>query len=176
MSKDGTKDIWDGDLLDYKTRSESYTRLIQSIDEGYVLSIESGFGQGKTFFVKNWAAELIQSGETVLKIDAWRSESSGDPIVTFVGKLLEALPDTGKTSGKNLKRAVSVGRNLLVASAKIGVNVVARNAAEEIVDALKSDYDDEDSWGVTALSDATRQAGNPSPAIKTNVSSLSSTN
>jgi hypothetical protein len=43
-------EIWANDRLGYRTAGESFTRLITTIDQSRVLSIEAGFGRGKTFF------------------------------------------------------------------------------------------------------------------------------
>lgn len=41
---------WKDDLLGYAALGKTYTNLIQSIDDSKVISIEAGFGRGKTFF------------------------------------------------------------------------------------------------------------------------------
>lgn len=90
-------EIWANDRLGYRTAGESFTRLITTTDQSKVLSIEAGFGRGKTFFRRNWAQQLVAAGETVVEIDAQLTDHTGDPVVTFVGALADALPH-GETS------------------------------------------------------------------------------
>ena len=77
--------IWGEDLLNVKARGETFTKLIKSIDDSKVISIEAGFGRGKTFFREAWAKHLRAQGEVVIEIDAQKSDHSGDPVVTFIG-------------------------------------------------------------------------------------------
>lgn len=131
-------DIWGEDRLTVKARGETFTKLIQSIDDSKVISIEAGFGRGKTFFRKAWALHLKAAGEVVIEIDAQLSDHSGDPVVTFIGALVEALgPDTESTASKlkksGLKWAAVGGRAVAVAvigRAVEGVIVAAGEAAE----------------------------------------------
>ncbi len=82
-----SEDIWGKDLLNVKARGETFTSLIKSIDDSKVISIEAGFGRGKTFFRQAWAKHLKAAGEVVIEIDAQKSDHSGDPVVTFIGAL-----------------------------------------------------------------------------------------
>jgi tRNA A37 threonylcarbamoyladenosine biosynthesis protein TsaE len=60
---------WEGDLLEYESIGHAFTNLIKSIDTAKVISIEAGFGRGKTFFRKAWSEQLRQAGETVGHLD-----------------------------------------------------------------------------------------------------------
>ncbi|WP_216825772.1 hypothetical protein [Ruegeria sp. EL01] len=86
-----TQSIWDHDLLDYEHIGNTFTNLIKSMEITKVISIEAGFGRGKTFFRKAWSEQLRQSGETVIEVDVQQSDHSGDPIVTLLGALVEAV-------------------------------------------------------------------------------------
>lgn len=50
VSKVDSTDIWDADLLGLKSRGDDYTNLVTSIDDHRTISIEAGYGRGKTFF------------------------------------------------------------------------------------------------------------------------------
>jgi hypothetical protein len=81
-------DIWDGDLLGFKSRGDAFT-----IDDHRTISIEAGYGRGKTFFRERWAKQRKAAGECVVEIDARLSDHSGDPVVTFLGALLAMVPE-----------------------------------------------------------------------------------
>ena len=81
---------WADDLLGYEKLGETFTRLIQTVDDSKVISIEAGFGHGKTFFREAWAKHLRQAGEVVIEVDAQRSDHSaigGDFPRGFAGEL-----------------------------------------------------------------------------------------
>lgn len=83
---------WQADRLGFARMGQSFTHLVQSITDSKVITIEAGFGHGKTFFRTEWAQELRAAGEEVIEIDAQQSDHSGEPVVTFLGALLAALP------------------------------------------------------------------------------------
>jgi len=98
-------DIWGDDLLNVKARGETFTKLIKSIDDSKVISIEAGFGRGKTFFRQAWAEHLRAEGEVVIEIDAQLSDHAGDPVVTFIAALVEALGPKEESTGAKLKKS-----------------------------------------------------------------------
>ncbi|WP_106745722.1 KAP family P-loop NTPase fold protein [Yoonia maritima] len=140
MVNDSSADPWENpkDMLGYKAIGETYTRLIQSIneDEGRpeskVISIEARFGHGKTFFRKAWAQHLRSVEEVVVEIDAQQSDHSGDPVVTFLGALLGLVPDADPERRKQVLSAV---KKIGSVGAKIAVNALVRNAADQIAEA-----------------------------------------
>ncbi|MBL9049790.1 MAG: NTPase [Tabrizicola sp.] len=123
---------WDGDLLDFAAYGSTFTNLIQSIDDTKVISIEAGFGHGKTFFRKAWAAHLRQAGEVVVEIDAQQSDHSGEPIVTFLGALLAAAPVKERSKVASL---AAKGGKLAGVASKAALRIVLRNGAEEVIEA-----------------------------------------
>lgn len=125
-------DIWEHDRLGFAEIGQSFTNIIQTIDDSKVISIEAPFGYGKTFFCKEWAKQLKAAGELVIEIDALQSDHSGDPLITFMGALLAAQPRSGKPLAKILKdKALKVAGLLGRAS----MRVVLRESAEEFLQA-----------------------------------------
>lgn len=129
---------WDDDRLGFKSLGETFTNLVQSVtlseQSSKVISIEAGFGHGKSFFRERWARHLRNEGEVVIEIDAQQSDHSGDPVVTFLGALMEKLP--AQEQSKWLK-AWATGKKLAWGGVKIGASVVARKAGEEGVEAVE---------------------------------------
>jgi hypothetical protein len=126
--------FYNHDLLGYTDAGQSFTRLIKTIDAGKVISIEAGFGRGKTFFRQGWAEQLRAAGEQVIEIDAQRSDHSGDPVVTFIGALMAALPEEKRSIWM---KSFATGKSLLWGGAKIAASTVARKAGEESMVALE---------------------------------------
>ena len=141
MLNDPPHDPWENpkDLLGYKAIGETYTRLIQSINadesrpESKVISIEARFGHGKTFFRKAWAQHLRNEGEVVVEIDAQQSDHSGDPVVTFLAALLGLVP---KSEPERRKKVLSAVKKIGSVGAKIAVNALVRNAADQIAESF----------------------------------------
>ena len=132
-------DIWGDDLLNVKARGETFTNLIKSIDDSKVISIEAGFGRGKTFFRQAWAKHLEAQGEVVVQIDAQKSDHSGDPVVTFIGALVQALgPDektrTEKAKDAGLKYSGMIGRSVM--------KLLLRSGADEVIEELTGKLND----------------------------------
>jgi predicted nuclease with RNAse H fold len=63
-------DIWADDRLGFAEIGQSFTNIIQTIDDSKVISIEAPFGYGKTFFRERWSKQLKAAGELVIEIDA----------------------------------------------------------------------------------------------------------
>lgn len=144
---------WDGDVLDFAAIGTSFTKLIQSIADTKVISIEAGFGHGKTFFRKAWAEHLRQAGEIVVEIDAQQSDHSGEPIITFLGALMAAAPAKERSS---LAGFAAKGGKLAGVAARAVTRAVLRNGAEEVIEAT-SDWLSGKVAGNSALEDTVNE-------------------
>ncbi len=126
-------DPWEQDRLGYKAIGETFTNLIKSIDTAKVISIEAGFGRGKTFFREAWSKQLRQSGETVIEIDVQQSDHSGDPVVTLLGALVDAMPKGDDDKGK---KAIASAKKLGAIGVRSVAKLVLRSGADELIDAV----------------------------------------
>ena len=131
--------IWDEDLLGYKEVAQTFTRLIKTIDDTKVISIEAGYGRGKTFFRERWAKHLEAEGEVVIEVDAHLSDHTGDPVLTFIGALIDKLPasDTPKRDD-----AFDKGKKVLGVLARTGGGILARQGAGALVDYISGEVAD----------------------------------
>ncbi|PYC47101.1 hypothetical protein DI396_11085 [Litorivita pollutaquae] len=133
-------DVWVKDQLGFAEYGQTFTNIVKSIDTSKVISIEAGFGKGKTFFRKAWAQQLRQSGELVIEIDAQQSDYSGDPMITFMAALIAATP----VSGKPLSQAIK-NKTLKIAgvASKAIVRAVLRSGAEEVIELVSERIKDQ---------------------------------
>ncbi|MCE8509375.1 NTPase [Ruegeria pomeroyi] len=150
-----TDDPWHDDLLGYRGIGQTFGNLVTSITGSRVLSIEAGFGRGKTFFRQAWAEELRQQGEVVVEIDAQLSDHSGDPVVTFVGALLDAIPKQDKTVRD---RAFEKGKKIAGLAGKAALGFVARSAANDVLEELTETARDQVE-GIEVLETAVTEMG-----------------
>lgn len=123
---------WEHDRLGYKAIGETFTNLIKSIDSAKVISIEAGFGRGKTFFRKAWSEHLRQVGEIVIEIDVQQSDHSGDPVVTLLGALVDAIP---KEDGDKIREALDSAKKLGAMGARTVARIALRSGADELINA-----------------------------------------
>lgn len=87
------ENIWERDLFSRNKVAEDFTKIITSIEQPFVLSINSSYGSGKTFFLKRWAEELKQKGETVVFFNAWDCDFVEKPLLPFLYNFIEQLKE-----------------------------------------------------------------------------------
>ena len=149
------EEIWEDAPKERRERAEAFTRIVTSETEPKVISIEAGFGEGKTFFRERWAEHLRLESETVIEFDAWKSDHSGDPLMAFMGALLRGMPSTEKRRTKKvLDGAVKVG----TFAAKGVARYALREAADEL---LEEFFGDEKSNLRTNLKEMAKDAEKP---------------
>ncbi len=130
---DTPKDSWENDKLGYAEIGHAFTNVVQSIDSGKVISIEAGFGRGKTFFRKAWAEQLNRAGEVVVQVDVQQSDHSGDPVITLLGALVDALPKGAKAQRQKALESV---KKIGAISARAITRAILREGAEEIFEVI----------------------------------------
>lgn len=139
-------DPWGADLLNVKARGETFTKLVQSIDDSKVISIQAGFGRGKTFFRQAWATHLRSAGEVVIEIDAQLSDHAGDPVVTFIAALVEALGPKDESTGSKLKKS---GLKWAAVGGRVVAGAVIGRAVDGVIEAAGEAAAGEDDTSAT---------------------------
>lgn len=98
----------------------------QDLSKPYVLNLNSGWGTGKTYFLKRWAEDLKRR-HPVIYIDAWKDDHSDDPFLTVISSIISQLrsktsyPDDNffiKGMSKSISLFKAVGPLFLGAAAK----------------------------------------------------------
>ena len=82
-----SKDPWAGDKLDSKKTADTLTKLIATQTGPLVLSVNGGWGTGKTFMLKRWRQDLENDGYAALYYSAWEDDFSDEPLVSIAGQL-----------------------------------------------------------------------------------------
>jgi len=149
------QNLWQEDLLGFDDLAATYTNLIRSLNDSRTISIEAGFGRGKTYFRSEWAKELRATGEVVFEIDAQQSDHSGDPVVTFLGALVGGLPKPEKGKGR---KAAEAGKKYASLAARTVAQALIRNAADELIETLGENALDEVE-GMSVLEDTVKELG-----------------
>nr|WP_320115844.1 P-loop NTPase fold protein [uncultured Desulfuromonas sp.] len=110
-------ETWKNDKLRRKEEADFLTKYLigksktenTTMNNGsFVLNINAEWGQGKTYFLKNWADELLNSGYPVIYFDAWQNDFSKEPLIAFIATINNQLEPyfnhkIGKIRGKKIK-------------------------------------------------------------------------
>ena len=141
------------DLLDRKEEIENLTSLALNVNSPAVIAIDSRWGTGKTTFIKMWEQFLISESISVLYFNAWETDFSDDPLVSFLGEMnegLKGLIETSDTANKAWERTKSVGKQI----ARRGIPALIKIGTGGILDADKIIEDEISKAAGTLASDA----------------------
>jgi len=109
--------------------------------QSYVLSIDAGWGRGKSFFLDHFAKQLRAEGHLVAEVNAWKDDFSDDPLVAVMAAVDEAIQPLLPKEAP-LRRTYRIVKenfgSLAIAGAKglvlQGAKRWAGSAAEEMVE------------------------------------------
>jgi hypothetical protein len=88
---------WQDDRLDRQADSRFLTRyLTAKFDQdpnarSFVLNLNAEWGLGKTYFLKNWARDLVDDGFPVVYFNAWENDFTESPLQAFISEIDEQL-------------------------------------------------------------------------------------
>lgn len=118
-----TENNWTDDKLGRSEVARYLTHFVENEfqrntkEEAYVISLNAPWGFGKTFFLKNWMKDLKKQKHFVVYFDAWKTDISNQPLVTFLAEfhtqLFEQLTDVNRTRAKFTGAKKEVGNSIL---------------------------------------------------------------
>lgn len=79
------------DLFGREEEIKNLTSLLRNMDPPIVLAVNSPWGTGKTIFIQRWAAYLRQQQAPVLYFNAWETDFSQEPLISFLGEMNHGL-------------------------------------------------------------------------------------
>lgn len=133
-----------GDKLQRKELAERLTGYIDRLREGAVLAIDAPWGEGKSWFGRNWARHLEEQGHKVVFIDSFERDYVEDPFLLIAAEIADALDD-GQGAAQSLKqKATGVVKAILPIGTKVLINLAGRLAtgtgglSEQVEDAIES--------------------------------------
>ena len=92
-------DPFKNDLLVREDTVKVLTSIVRSIEGPCVLSVDAGWGAGKTTFLKMWAQHLRNEKFPVVEFNAWETDFSEEPFIALSTELTEGLKDYGYADG-----------------------------------------------------------------------------
>ncbi|MEQ1590033.1 MAG: P-loop NTPase fold protein [Gallionella sp.] len=122
LPKISETDPFSTDKLDRKKHAETLTQFIKSIEEPLTLSIEAGWGHGKTTFLQMWTQYLKNEKFTCISFNAWEGDFSEDPLIPFVAELKKSITQIQSESGDTKAKFLALSEQLQ----KAGIRVAKR--------------------------------------------------
>lgn len=82
---------WADDKLDRQKCADALTNFIDGQPDSLVLSLNGGWGSGKSFMLKRWKVDLEKKGFSAIYFNAWEDDYYKDPLIAIVGQLREYM-------------------------------------------------------------------------------------
>ncbi len=116
------------DLFNRQALANTLTGYIDRIKDGCVIGLDAPWGEGKSWFGRNWQAKLDAEGYKTIYVDAFEQDYSEDPFTVLVAEILTTLAsDKDQPLAKSLWGAsAKLGKTLLPTAAKITINTLGR--------------------------------------------------
>ena len=133
------------DLLGRERPARILTRIVDSIDGPCVLSIDGAYGSGKTTFLRLWQQHLQNEGFPVVRLNAWETDHSGDPLLALtegIDRDLKALND--RNTRPLIKKLTTAAQKFathtapVLAAGIVGTGVAATGAPPPAVAAVST--------------------------------------
>lgn len=117
---------FNGDLFERRKLSEQLTGYLERLNDGTVIAIDAPWGEGKSWFGRNWAADLKSQDYRVVYLDAFQQDYVEDPFLLIASEINELI-STSDTSVDDLKQtAAKVMKAILPLSTKVLLNISGR--------------------------------------------------
>lgn len=136
------------DLFERKLLAERLTKYIDQLNNGCVISVDAPWGEGKSYFGRNWAAQLSEQGYRTIFLDAFEQDYADDPFLLISAEILSTVKAAeGDESWTSFREAcIKAGTTLLPAAAKIAVNAAGKvflgiNDLAEIKEKLGDEFE-----------------------------------
>lgn len=136
------------DLFQRAPLANQLTGYVNRLKDGCVIAIDASWGDGKSWFGRNWHALLSKNNYPTVYLDAFENDFADDPFVVIASELVAMAETIRDDNAKTalIDKAKSVGKRILPLSAKIAVNVAGKligaEATEELRNALEEVPDD----------------------------------
>ncbi|PJG41898.1 P-loop ATPase [Acinetobacter tandoii] len=123
---DNIQTAWEGDLWDRKRLGIQLTNYVDRLNCGAVLALDARWGEGKTWFVRNWQKHLEDENHHVIYLDAFANDYLDDPFLVITSEITNVLSKDKKTKRKVKKLidlSASVGTALLPSLPKVALTL-----------------------------------------------------
>lgn len=94
--KDSLKEIktpFDGDLWDRQPLADRLQDYVSRLNVGATIALDAEWGAGKSWFVRNWQAQLEQNKFDVVYLNAFNQDYIDDPFITISMEIANCIKD-----------------------------------------------------------------------------------
>lgn len=98
--------------------AEFLTQVIEKNDDGFVLSLNNRWGDGKTTFLRMWSQQLKDKGFTVVNFNAWENDFEDNPLISFIAEIKKEIGGSRINFDKTIKAAAIVFKEIIPIAAK----------------------------------------------------------
>lgn len=119
------------DLLGRKGSAEVLTSLLGNMEGPCVLAVDAAWGTGKTTFLEMWTAQLRKQDFTVVKLNAWETDFTGDPFLAISSEITNQLEDFENNS---VKEKLAKTKSAAIEVAKRAAPALIRIATAGVLD------------------------------------------
>jgi hypothetical protein len=129
------EDPFKNDILKRKPYAEALTNLIKTISQPMVLSVNGPWGTGKTTFLRMWEAKLKNDGFPCVFFNAWESDFSEEPFISFVLEIEEAIAELslGPEPKKNTAKIINSLKSGAAKILKYGLPLAVRIGSQGLI-------------------------------------------
>lgn len=131
---------FNGDYFSRRKTAEQLTSLLTRLTEGSVISIEAAWGDGKSWFGRNWAADLEQQEFKTIYLDAFENDYIDEPFVQISAEILKLLKKGNEPYIKIQNSAKKVLKAIAPTSAKVILNVATSGVFSETINQAIDDF------------------------------------
>jgi len=155
MSEFGDK--WEKDQLNRQEDADFLSKYLiekhkkqtgEKKNSSFVLNINAEWGHGKTYFLKNWAADLSEN-HPVVYFDAWQNDFSKEPLLALISTINDQLKPhfTDDTAKERMKSWYQTAKKLILPSTPLLMSILAKKAfgmsREELSELFNNESDDQ---------------------------------
>jgi hypothetical protein len=115
---------FEGDRLERKALAGRLTKMIDRLPAGAVFALDAAWGDGKSWFGRNWHADLLSKDYKSAYVDTFAADYMEDPFFLLAGEISIAL-NQGKVSDLK-KRGAEVAKALAPITTKVLLNAVGK--------------------------------------------------
>ncbi|AKS24315.1 hypothetical protein ABH19_11980 [Leptospirillum sp. Group II 'CF-1'] len=143
------KEPFGSDLFERKALASRLTDYLYRLREGCVIGIDAPWGDGKTWFGKNWEADLKKQGFKTVYLDAFQTDYFEDPFLALSGAIFSLLQNSNSQSEKIRKPLLEIGKIFLPMGSRILVSALTRwtlgSGGSEVIEEIKKGIEQETS-------------------------------
>lgn len=144
---------FESDLLHRKQLADRLTGYVERSSDGCVIGITAPWGDGKTWFGRNWCADLNQRGHKTLFLDVFESDFSEDAFTAISAEILRGVSQDD-TGGKKLWQATTkLGAAILPGATKIAMAATAKLATGLTTEEIRELLEETEESGAAAAAE-----------------------